>query len=156
MDRKSANEAIAFAQGQKTTGALTAKQLAAIYTSIYTIDYARTDSSEKVLGKYTFSTVGFKDTAVDSDTTSRFRWYVTTKGSYVFVAWLIYNTDTGPTSIARMETALATLNITVSAGIRHFSATGKDKLPGQYFDIQGRNWDAFPSRMHRIPVFQKP
>jgi hypothetical protein len=150
------NESAAFGQGLQNTGGMTASQLAAIYANAALVEMARTDSTNKVLGNYTFITVGYKDTSVDADTSSRVRIYVTTKGNYVFAAWLVYNTDKGPASLARMEAALATLNITASAAIRHFSATRKDKLPGQYFDIQGRNWDVFSNRMHRIPVFQRP
>ncbi len=150
------NEVAAYGQGQKMTSSLTAKQIVAIYTSASTIDFARTDSSEKKLGKYTFSTVGYKDTSVTGDPTSRIRLYVTTQGNYVFLAWVSYNTDTELTSVARMETALATLNITPIAGIRKRLTYRKDRSPATNFNIQGRAGDFPSNRIPNSPVFQRP
>lgn len=150
------NEADAYGQGQKITGSLTAKQIAAIYTSIFINDFARTDSSDKKLGKYTFSTAGYKDTSVNGDPTSRIRLYVTTQGNYVFMAIVSYNTDTGLASVARMEIALATLNITALAGIRKHLAFRNDRSPSTNFNIQGRVGDSPSNRILRSPVFQRP
>ena len=149
-------DAAATAHGTRYDNSASLPVMINAYTMLYTGHMARTDSSTKVLGGNSFSTVGYADTSADGDSTSRVRIYVTTKGSYLFVAWLIYKTGEGTGSIAGLEAALATLSITATSGIRSAEVRMTTSLPAARYDAQGRIRTHFASRVVPVPLFQKP
>ncbi len=95
-----------------------------------------TDSSTLVLGKYSFISKGFVQA---QDSSQRVRMYATSQGSIVFIANIVYPSE-HPEYRAQMEAAMATLNITASAGIHSqpFSKTEGQKQNQNHFNILGQ------------------
>ena len=149
-------DAVATGHGIRLDNNASLSAIVSAYTLLYTGHMARTDSSTKVLGSNSFSTVGYVDTSADGDSTSRVRIFVTTKGNYLFVAWLIYKTGEGDGSVSGMETALASLSITATTGIRGTGVRMTAGLPAAHYDVQGRIKTHFGSRIVPVPLFQKP
>jgi hypothetical protein len=147
----------AFVMGRSHHSATPAS--AAIYLSIVTQtmigQMVRTDSITMTLGGNVFTAVGYKETGVDADTSTRLRIYVTTKGNLMFIAQLIYNIEDGAGSVARLEEALKSLDIHSIAKIIAMSTKRGNGLSVSSFNIQGRACTPSLARTARIPMFSR-
>ena len=116
-----ANEAASYLIGAPHTGgALTTDQLkAAMLTYGGADSLTKTAEGTKTLGGKAFSFLEFKQAVPEEgDENARFRVYFYTQSNFLFEAVLGFDTVDSPTAVADMETALATLTLSPSAGIR--------------------------------------
>jgi len=147
--------AFAYGEGLALGNGLDAATFSQYLTAAYTMQNARIDSTNKVLGGNTFIISGFRDTSADADTTSRIRTYITNKGNYVFVSWISYKSSDEAAVMAQEEAALATLKITNTAGIRVATVSLAPALLRSQFDIQGRSRKPVGFRMPTFAIFRK-
>jgi hypothetical protein len=120
--------------------------------------YSGSDSVTKVadgtktLGGKSFTYIEYE--VVDStDGTSRARFYYTQGGMSLFTSFLTYDPAVGSASVAQLETALGTLNLT-GAPIRPLPARAYPALRAADRDILGRARALqAPARLYRLPAY---
>ncbi len=148
--------AVAYGDGVPLASSLSAAVYVNNLTVAFTAAFQRIDSTNKTLGAYPFVVTTLKDTSASSDSTGRVKIYITTKGNYLFVSWLVYSVADQAAVVAQQEAALASLNITAVAGILSRSTvrgSAADSRPG--FDVQGRTLKPMESRIPRSVWFRK-
>jgi hypothetical protein len=140
-------------QGQTVAGGLSASQYINILTTGATMDMIRTDSSNIHLGSYDFISTGYK--GKDTDSSSRLRVYATTVGSYLFVCWVAYDDTNGPSPVAQVQQALATLHITANTAIRPVVLHREAETFKPRLDALGRRWSGNAAHLPDMPYFLK-
>lgn len=147
-------DVVALGFGNSYGSQLEAETIVNAQTMALTSEYARTDSSKKILGGNTFISSGYKDMSEDGDTTMRARVYVTTKGSFIFFVMTSYNMEVADEAVEQVEAALATLQIDASASLRRVTripAAGESKGG---MDLLGRSRSPGQAGMARVPLYR--
>ena len=150
-------EVSGFLVGVPHQGALTEAQVAAAFAQLGGKDgLEKVNEGNRTLGGKAFAFLEYKDkNATGSDANQRIRIYYITDGNFLFEAALMYDTVNGPTALAQLETALATLKINASAGLRAVSGNVRPDLRPARHDILGRSNLVDPRRtpLFRVPIF---
>lgn len=145
-----------FLQGVPHVGALTQAQISAFAKTYGGNDsIIVTDQGDKTFGGKAFTMIEFKK-ANPSDTAEakqRIRIYYLSQGNFLFQAITVYDAGSDNGVLADLESALATLTITASAGVRNVAALQSPETIRPDHDILGRMQ---AGEIRRTPLFRVP
>lgn len=136
------NNAFSFLAGSPHSGgALTTEELKAAMMAYGGADsLTKTDEGSKTLGGKAFSYVEFKQSVPEEgEESALYRVYFYTQGNFLFEAILGFDTVNSPTAVADLETALATLVISPSAGLRRVAVQARPLFHRSAHDVLGRS-----------------
>jgi len=127
----------------------------AILSQTVLTNYQRLDSTNLTLGKYVFAVRTYKGAAGSkADTASRIKIYITHKGNYIFLSYMVYTTASASTAVADQNAAMASLTITATSAIhvvkQNAILNSRTSASKNIFDLRGKNG---ANRSARTPLF---
>lgn len=154
MNEDLGDNVVAWGYGLTFVNPIQAALLIRAYTMAFSTQYARTDSSQKTLGGHVFTTSEYEDTTTSEDSTARVRVYITTKGNFMFLTYVFYDSEVEDEVVGQMEAALATLEIKASSSLHRVTRVPTVGESIRSMDVLGRIRSPAKAAQARVPSYR--
>ncbi|GEM_PF-4077830 len=151
------DSAISFLFGAPHQGDLTSTEIATALALAGAGDSLEvTVRGTKTLGSKSFTFIEWKKkNPATEEATSRFRVYYLVQNGFMFEAILSFTTDSSPTAVADIESALATLNVTAPTTLRFRISYGRRNVGTADLNLLGRTVRPDASNHVVVPLFSR-